>query len=99
MQGKKGVRNDRKLRICFEAIMPTCRRRRKKLAADQLLAILQLGPLPFSKVVIRLLEAYMLRETNVKDICVELAATGKIEKTWGGGNRKPSEESVIRLKP
>jgi hypothetical protein len=41
----------------------------------------------------------MLRETNVKDICVELAATGKIERTWGGGNRKPSDDSLIKLKP
>jgi hypothetical protein len=70
----------------------------KKLASDNLLTILQQGPLPFSKVMIRLLEAYMLRETNVKDICVALAATGKIERTWGGGNRKPIDDSLIRLK-
>jgi hypothetical protein len=70
----------------------------KKLASDNLLIILQQGPLPFSKVVIRLLKAYMLRETNVKDICVELAATGRIERTWSGGNRKPSESNLIRLK-
>jgi hypothetical protein len=39
-----------------------------------------------------------LRETNVKDICVELAKTGKIENTWGIGNRKPRDEDLIRLK-
>jgi hypothetical protein len=40
----------------------------------------------------------MLRETNVKDICVELAKADKIENTWGGGNRKPRDEDLIRLK-
>jgi restriction endonuclease Mrr len=82
-----------------EATIDTIVSEQKKLALDNLLAILQQGPLPFSKIVIRLLEAYMLRETNVKDICVELAATGKIERTWGGGNRKPSDDSLIKLKP
>jgi len=81
-----------------EATIDTIVSEQKKLASADLFATLQQGPLPFSEVVIRLLEPYMLRETNVKDICVELAATGKIEKTWGGGNRKPSENSMIRLK-
>jgi hypothetical protein len=48
-------------------------------------------------VVVRLLQAYMLRETNVKDICVALAKAGTIENTWGKGNRKPHEEAMIRL--
>jgi hypothetical protein len=39
----------------------------------------------------------MLRETNVKDICVDLAKADKIENTWGGGNRKPNDGSTIRL--
>jgi three-Cys-motif partner protein len=56
------------------------------------------GPLRFSVVVIRLLEAYMLRETNVKDICVELAKGGTIQNTWGGGNRKPQDKDPIILK-
>lgn len=70
----------------------------KMLASANLLTILQQGPLPFSDVVVRLLEAYMLRETNIKDICVDLAMMGKIEKTWGGGNRKPAEDSLIKLR-
>jgi three-Cys-motif partner protein len=82
-----------------EATIDTIVSEQKKLASDHLLIILQQGQLPFSKVMIRLLEAYMLRETNVKDICVDLAATSRIEKTWGGGNRKPSDDSVIRLRP
>ena len=39
----------------------------------------------------------MLRETNVKDLCVMLAKQGKIENTWGKGNRKPRSDSMIRL--
>jgi hypothetical protein len=34
----------------------------------------------------------------VKDICVELARAGKIENTWGGGNRKPKDRDIIKLK-
>jgi three-Cys-motif partner protein len=71
----------------------------KALAANDLMAtLLEYGSLDFSAVVVGLLEAYMLRETNVKDICVELAKAGKIENTWGGGNRKPRDENLIRLK-
>ena len=40
----------------------------------------------------------MLRETNVKDICVDLAKNGKIENTWGKGNRKPHDKDRIKLK-
>jgi hypothetical protein len=39
----------------------------------------------------------MLRVTNVKDICVELAKMGKVKNTWGGGNRKPRDNDVIKL--
>ena len=70
----------------------------KSLAAADLVAALANGPMPFSSVVERLLRTYMLRETNVKDICVALSKEGKIENSWGGGNRKPSDASVIRLK-
>src|SRR5262249_21673789 len=52
----------------------------------------------FSTVLIALLQAYMLRETNVKDICVNLAKASKIENTWGNGNRKPRDDSLIKLK-
>ncbi|MGO9740279.1 MAG: three-Cys-motif partner protein TcmP [Roseiarcus sp.] len=49
----------------------------------------------FAKIVDTLLQAFMLRETNVKDICVELAREGKIHNTWGAGNRKPKDETKI----
>lgn len=69
-----------------------------KVASAHLIAALsKSGPHLFSSVLVSLLQAHMLRETNVKDICVSLAMAGKIENTWGGGNRKPRDESVIRL--
>ncbi len=71
----------------------------KSLATARLLEVIsQHGPLEFSQVVSGLLQPFMLRETNVKDICVDLARTGKIENTWGGGNRKPRDKDTIKLK-
>jgi len=70
----------------------------KALASDMLLRILSKGPQKFSSAVNVLLEAFMLRETNVKDICVDLAKAAKIENTWGVGNRKPNDDCLIRLK-
>jgi hypothetical protein len=45
-----------------------------------------------------ILQAHMLRVTNVKDICVDLARRGTIEQPWGGGNRKPRDQDAIKLK-
>ncbi len=71
----------------------------KALASAELLAVLSVSAsLNFSNVMVRLLQTFMLRETNVKDICVDLAKAGKIENTWGGSNRKPRNENVIKLK-
>jgi len=71
----------------------------KSLASSRLIEVLsQHGPLKFSRVVTGLLQPFMLRETNVKDICVDLAKTGKVENTWGGGNRKPTDDDMIKLK-
>jgi len=67
-------------------------------ASATLLQILERnGEVGFEKVLSEILERYMLRETNVKDMCLELAKTGKIENTWGKGNRKPRDTSIIRL--
>ena len=55
------------------------------------------GHMDFSAVVAKLLQAYVIRETNVKDICVDLARAGKIANTWGTVNRKPSDGCSIRL--
>jgi three-Cys-motif partner protein len=71
----------------------------KARASQDLLERLHLeGPFDFSAVVNRLLETYMLRETNAKDICVDLAKAGKIENTWSGASRKPSSSTVIKIK-
>lgn len=71
----------------------------KGLAKKDLLDTLPVqGPFPFSSVVAGLLQAYMLRETNIKDICVELAEEGRIDNTWGSGNRKPRDDDIIRLR-
>lgn len=70
----------------------------KAAASDRLLKILsQHVSVKFSRVVVGLLQPYMLRETNIKDICVELAKAGKIHNTWGGGGRKPRDEDLIQL--
>jgi three-Cys-motif partner protein len=69
------------------------------LAPNRVLEMLaQQGPLKFSRVVAGLLQPFMLRETNVKDICVDHAKAGRIENVWGGGNRKPRDEDTIRLR-
>ncbi len=51
--------------------------------------------LRFARIVDRLLEEFMLRETNVKDICVELASKQRIRNTWGSGRHKPSDDTLI----
>ena len=67
-------------------------------ASAKLLADLAAGgPQLFSKVLVSLLQPYMLRETNVKDICVSLAKARKVENSWGSGNRKPQDDNIIRL--
>jgi hypothetical protein len=71
----------------------------KELALNRLTEILEThSPIRFSTVVAGLLQAYMLRETNIKDLCVELARVGRIENTWGMGNKKPRDENFIILK-
>jgi hypothetical protein len=70
-----------------------------RFGSENLITILEAdGARSFSSLLVPLLQAFMLRETNVKDICVELAKSGKIENTWGGGNRKPRDEHIIKLK-
>ncbi len=71
----------------------------EKVDAERfLLELLADGPQVFGDVWVELLQRFVLRETNIKDICAALASTGRIEKTWGGGNRKPSDTDFIRLK-
>jgi restriction endonuclease Mrr len=69
----------------------------KARAKELLLQMLAVGgPQQFAKVVDALLQAFMLRETNVKDICVKLARQGIIQNTWGTGNRKPTDQTRIQ---
>jgi three-Cys-motif partner protein len=71
----------------------------KALASQEALRILrEFGPTSFSKIWEILLQAYMLRVTNIKDICVDLAKIGAIENTWGSGNRKPRDQDAIKLR-
>ncbi len=60
-------------------------------------ALTKHGALKFPTILTGLLQAYMLRETNVKDICVDLFRAGTIENTWGGGSRKPNDATLIKL--
>jgi three-Cys-motif partner protein len=70
----------------------------KELASQDILNRLhEIGPVPFSGLWEMILRAYMLRVTNVKDICVDLAKSGAIEQPWGGGTRKPRDQDVIKL--
>jgi len=57
----------------------------------------QAGSLKFEQIASKVMENFMLRETNVKDILLALANDEKIENSWGGGNRKPKEGDTIRL--
>jgi three-Cys-motif partner protein len=71
----------------------------KALASHHLPEILrEYGTLSFAEVWEILLQAYMLRVTNVKNVCVELAKVGEIEQTWNGGARKPRDHDAIKLK-
>lgn len=69
----------------------------KAQAKNELLRLLQGNNIEFAVIWTLLLQSYMLRVTNVKDICVELAREGKIRNTWGSGNRKPQDHHVIQL--
>jgi three-Cys-motif partner protein len=82
-----------------EATIDEIVEQQRELALAYLMTSLTVrGSMEFSTVVAALLQPYMLRETNVKDICVELANSEKIENTWGGGNRKPHDKTIIKLK-
>ena len=67
------------------------------LAGAQILAMVQGGPMKFCDVAGVIMENFMLRETNVKDLVVHLLAhDSKLEDTWGGGRNKPREDTIIR---
>lgn len=70
----------------------------KAKASEELIKLLnRSGSMKFSRVWAHLLVPYMLRVTNIKDICVDLAKAGVIRNSWGGGNRKPQDDDQIEL--
>lgn len=72
----------------------------KQLAKERLLQLLgEALSARFADIVDTFLQEFMLRETNIKDVCVELAREGKIKNSWGGGTNKPKDQTQISLSP
>ncbi len=56
------------------------------------------GSYPFERLALAVMQKFMLREKDVKDICVDLARRGIIINTWEQGRkRKPSGQHIIAL--
>ena len=54
--------------------------------------------LAFQKLAAETMEKFMVRETDVKDLCVDLAKLGKIEPTWklrGSKIQKPDQDDLL----
>ena len=55
-------------------------------------------PILFGVLALSVLELFTLRETNVKNVCVQLAKEGLIENTWKPASKnKPYDQSPITL--
>jgi len=81
-----------------EASIDTIVAEQKQLGKEHLLGILSdVSSMPFERAVDALLQAFMLRETDVKDICVDLAQEHKIKRSWGSLPRKPKDGMQITL--
>jgi len=55
-------------------------------------------PKPFSDIWPPMIDAFMLRKTDAKDICVELAKSGELKETWRmnrSKRRKPGDDDQI----
>lgn len=71
----------------------------KLRARVRLLELLRVkGAQRFEQLLGVLLEEFMIRETDLKNICADLEKVGNLERTWGPGNRKPDIGTEIRLK-
>ncbi len=55
------------------------------------------GEVSFGSLWFSVLQDFVLRVTNVKDVCVTLAKAGKIDNTWGKGSAKPKDDTLVRL--
>ena len=73
----------------------------KAMAEQTLRQMLSAAPsgIKFVTILDALMQSFMLRETNVKDVCVDLAKNGVVVNSWGGGGRKPTDSTVIKLSP
>ncbi len=69
----------------------------KVSASGFILTMLADGPKRFVDLWAAVLQEFVLRVTNVKDICVALSRAGKIENSWGGGKRKPRDMDIVKL--
>lgn len=70
----------------------------KVQAKDWLREQLPNCPKPFSEVWPQMLDRFMVRKTDAKDICVELAKAGEIKETWRlnrSRRRKPDDADQI----
>jgi three-Cys-motif partner protein len=79
-----------------EAVVDDVRKEMGRAAPVAIEMISKAGSLKFEQIAAELMENFRLREPNVKDILCLLARDGKIENSWGGGNRKPKEGDIIR---
>lgn len=70
------------------------------LAAEDLVTtIKEFGPVSFKQAVVNLQQAYMLRETNIKDICCELADARVLEPNWIIGRvKKPQDDTMLVIR-
>jgi hypothetical protein len=71
-----------------------------RAAKDWIVALLKKrnASIQFGVLVLNILELFALRETNVKDVCVQLANDGLIDNTWKSTSRnKPYDGSPITL--
>ena len=72
--------------------------REKKSAEEASCALLEArASIPFDELCATLLEAFMIRVTHVKDICVSLYKAGLINKNWE--KQKPKSGDIIIRKP
>ena len=69
--------------------------RQVDLARADVLARCGQEPTSFRSLASDLMQTFLIRETNVKDICVRLAKEGVIYRTWDG--HKPGDADLIRF--
>lgn len=76
-----------------DVVKEQCGKAREALLAD----LRANGTQTFDGLLAKLLPVFIIRETNVKQICHELSREGVMENTWGKGNKRPKDDLPIRL--